>query len=190
MWTCKFFARNQQKHHLAVESWSFKEAATFGSRSTEEFCATRGILRAPFCRHILSQYATTPNWRVSPDPCYFLTLLVLTPNSQPDPDRLKIVCEFQRLSLREENYPFIYHKAIKEDLHLYEIRWPFRHHELFYYNKKLFIHYFLVPGRQVPFLVREGLGPQAPYSNYAYDQKYQFLKSAAILSCKNTLKLK
>ena len=48
MWTCKFFARNQQKHHLAVESWSFKEAATFGSRSTEEFCATRGILRAPF----------------------------------------------------------------------------------------------------------------------------------------------
>ena len=48
MWTCKFFARNQQKHHLAVESWSFKEAATFGSRSTEEFCAMRGILRAPF----------------------------------------------------------------------------------------------------------------------------------------------
>ena len=49
MLTCNFFARNQQKHHLAVESWSFKEAATFGSRSTEEFCATRGILRAPFC---------------------------------------------------------------------------------------------------------------------------------------------
>ena len=48
MLTCNFFARNQQKHHLAVESWSFKEAATFGSRSTEEFCATRGILRAPF----------------------------------------------------------------------------------------------------------------------------------------------
>ena len=48
MLTCIFFARNQQKHHLAVESWSFKEAATFGSRSTEEFCATRGILRAPF----------------------------------------------------------------------------------------------------------------------------------------------
>ena len=48
MLTCKYFARNQQKHHLAVESWSFKEAATFGSRRTEEFCATRGILRAPF----------------------------------------------------------------------------------------------------------------------------------------------
>ena len=85
--------------------------------------------------------------------------LKLTTNSQPDPDRLKIVCEFQRLSLREENYPFIYHKAIKEDLHLYEIRWPFRHHELFYYNKKLFIHYFLVPGRQVPFLVPIGRQP-------------------------------
>ena len=27
---------------------------------------------------------------------------------------------------------------------------------------------FLVPGRQVPFLVRKGLGPQGPYSNYAY----------------------
>ena len=31
-----------------VELWSFKEAATFGTRSREEFCATRGILRAPF----------------------------------------------------------------------------------------------------------------------------------------------
>ena len=50
-----------------------------------------------------------------------------------------------------------------------KLRLPFRHHELFYYNKKLFIHYFLVPGRQVPFLVREGLGPQGPYRNYAYD---------------------
>ena len=38
----------------------------------------------------------------------------------------------------------------------------------FHYSKKLFIHYILVPGRQVPFLVREGLGPQGPYSNYAY----------------------
>ena len=41
-------------------------------------------------------------------------------------DRLKIVCEFYRLSLREENYPFIYHKAIKEDLHLYEIKIAFQ----------------------------------------------------------------
>ena len=62
MLTCNFFARNQQKHHLAVESWSFKEAATFGSRSTEEFCATRGILRAPFYRcsqHLFYSYNST-----------------------------------------------------------------------------------------------------------------------------------
>ena len=30
------------------------------------------------------------------------------------------------------------------------------------------LKYFLVPDRQVPFLVREGPGPQGPYSNYAY----------------------
>ena len=54
MLTCNFFARNQQKHHLAVELLSFKEAATFGSRSTEEFCATRGILRAPFWQLFLA----------------------------------------------------------------------------------------------------------------------------------------
>ena len=30
------------------------------------------------------------------------------------------------------------------------------------------LKYFLVPDRQVPFLLREGLGPQGPYSNYAY----------------------
>ena len=30
------------------------------------------------------------------------------------------------------------------------------------------LEYFLIPGRQVPFLVREGLGPKGPYSNYAY----------------------
>ena len=68
MLTCNFFARNQQKHHLAVESWSFKEAATFGSRSTEEFCATRGILRAPFyfsngCIYFLSSLHISLGWR-------------------------------------------------------------------------------------------------------------------------------
>ena len=117
-------------------------------------------LLSKFCWHILSQYATTPKWRVSPDACYFLNMFLiftkmkkndqlstkllvsqlkflellktlvtfsmhqlnesdedfwcraarrnmrwlkgytiieqnqLTPNSQPDPDRLKIVCEF------------------------------------------------------------------------------------------------
>merc|ERR1712131_280646 len=61
MLTCNFFARNQQKHHLAVESWSFKEAATFGSRSTEEFCATRGILRAPFQCLKVCQCQQPPN---------------------------------------------------------------------------------------------------------------------------------
>ena len=59
-------------------------------------------------------------------------------------------------------------KQLKRTCIYMKLRLPFRHHELFYYNKKLFIHYFLVPGRQVPFLVREGPGPQGPYSNYAY----------------------
>ena len=33
------------------------------------------------------------------------------------------------------------------------------------------LKYFLVPGRQVPFLIREGLGPQGPYVNYAYGSR-------------------
>ena len=52
-----------------------------------------------------------------------------------------------------------------------KLRLPFRHHELFYYNKKLFIHYFLVPGRQVPFLVRGGCGHPRPYRAIAYETK-------------------
>ena len=48
MLDCKFFARNQQKHWLVVELPSFKEEATFEPSCTAEFCATRGILRAPF----------------------------------------------------------------------------------------------------------------------------------------------
>ena len=55
-----------------------------------------------------------------------------------------------------------------------KLRLPFRHHELFYYNKKLFIHYFLVPGRQVPFLVRGGCSHPRPYRAIAYEEDYNF----------------
>ena len=40
-----------------------------------------------------------------------------------------------------------------------------------YYNKKLFIHYFLVPGRQGTFLVRGGCSHPRPYRAMAYDFK-------------------
>ena len=121
----------------------------------QKYQSSPPYLLSKLCWHILSQHATTPNWRVSPDPCYFLNMflifskmkknvqlsrklleflellqtlvtfsmhqlnesdrrflmqscrkehemtkriydytLKLTTNSQPDPDRLKIVCEF------------------------------------------------------------------------------------------------
>ena len=34
-------------------------------------------LLSKLCWHILSQHATTPNWRVSPDPCYFLNMFLI-----------------------------------------------------------------------------------------------------------------
>ena len=39
----------------------------------------------------------------------------------------------------------------------------------------------MVPGRQVPFLVREGLGPHGPYSNYAYGSE--------VAGCRSTLSM-
>jgi len=60
-------------------------------------------------------------------------------------------------------------KQLKRTCIYMKLRLPFRHHELFYYNKKLFIHYFLVPGRQVPFLVRGGCSHPRPYRAIAYD---------------------
>jgi len=56
-----------------------------------------------------------------------------------------------------------------------KLRLPFRHHELFYYNKKLFIHYFLVPGRQVPFLVRGAATPAPIGRSPMVDIKNKFL---------------
>ena len=49
----------------------------------------------------------------------------------------------------------------------------------FHYSKKLFIHYILVPGRQVPFLVRGGHGHPGPHGKIAYDnniKKSQFVR--------------
>ena len=43
------------------------------------------------------------------------------------------------------------------------------------FTKKIFIHYLLVPGRQVPFLVRGGCSPPRPYREIAYGKK-QFIR--------------
>ena len=58
MLDCKFFTRNQQKHWLVVELSSFKEEATFGPSCTAEFCATRGILWAPYI--LYNNFLTSP----------------------------------------------------------------------------------------------------------------------------------
>ena len=52
----------------------------------------------------------------------------------------------------------------------------------FHYSKKLFIHYILVPGRQVPFLVRGGHGPHGPHGKIAYDNGHQLLAKELLKS--------
>ena len=59
----------------------------------------------------------------------------------------------------------------------------------FHYSKKLFIHYILVPGRQVPFLFRGGPGHPGPHGKIAYGQSVMLSQSVSwsILASKSVI---
>ena len=71
-------------------------------------------LLSKFWWHILSQYATTPNWRVSPDPCYFLNMFLIFSKMKKNVQLSRKLLEF--LELLQTLVTFSMHQLNEADI--------------------------------------------------------------------------
>ena len=71
-------------------------------------------LLSKLCWHILSQHATTPNWRVSPDPCYFLNMFLIFSKMKKNVQLSRKLLEF--LELLQTLVTFSMHQLNEADI--------------------------------------------------------------------------